>query len=130
MRRATTAASSWRARTSSSGTTPATNRSYLLGDQLGREASSMAGIVRPRAFCLAWSVLHKVGRSVRGRPDDSAMAQNFLACDREQAILLPPDLRDWLPKNHLAWFVIDAVEQVDLRAFYATYRADGHGRAA
>src|SRR5919206_598768 len=58
------------------------------------------------------------------------MAQNFLACDREQELLLPPSLREWLPENHLAWFVIDAVAQVDLTAFYAAYRADGHGRAA
>jgi len=32
------------------------------------------------------------------------MAQNFLACDRDQPLLLPPDLRDWLPADHLAWF--------------------------
>ena len=38
--------------------------------------------------------------------------------------------RDWLPADHLAWFVIDAVAQMDLGAFYAAYRADGHGRAA
>jgi transposase len=56
--------------------------------------------------------------------------QNFLTCDREQAMLLPPSLRDWLPADHLAWFVLDAVEQIDLAAFYAAYRADGHGRAA
>jgi transposase len=56
--------------------------------------------------------------------------QNFLACDREQALLLAPSLRDWLPAEHLAWFVLDAVEQIDLTAFYAAYRADGHGRAA
>jgi hypothetical protein len=37
------------------------------------------------------------------------MGQNFLACDREQAFLLPPDARDWLPEGHFAWFVIDAV---------------------
>ena len=37
------------------------------------------------------------------------MPQNFLACDREQSFLLPPDVREWLPENHLAWFVIDAV---------------------
>jgi len=43
---------------------------------------------------------------------------------------LPPDVRDWLPADHLAWFVIDAVAQMDLSAFYAAYRADGHGRAA
>src|SRR3954451_14193015 len=58
------------------------------------------------------------------------MAQNFLACDREQELLLPPSLREWLPEGHLAWFVIEAVAQLDLSAFYAGYRADGHGRAA
>jgi transposase len=58
------------------------------------------------------------------------MPQNFLACDREQELLLPPSLREWLPEDHLAWFVIDAVAQLDLAAFYAAYRADGHGRAA
>ena len=58
------------------------------------------------------------------------MAQNFLACDREQSFSLPPDVRDWLPENHLAWFVIDAVGVIDTSQFYAAYRADGHGRAA
>src|SRR5918999_996767 len=58
------------------------------------------------------------------------MAQNFLACDREQELLLPPSLREWLPEGHLAWFVIDAVAEMDLTAFYAAYREDGHGRAA
>ena len=50
--------------------------------------------------------------------------------DREQPLLLPPDLREWLPADHLVWFVIDAVEQFDLGGFYAAYRADGHGRPA
>jgi len=58
------------------------------------------------------------------------MAQNFVACDRDQELLLPPSLREWLPEGHLAWFVIDAVAQLDLSAFYGAYRADGHGRAA
>jgi transposase len=58
------------------------------------------------------------------------MAQNFLPCDREQVFLMPPNLREWLPENHLAWFVIDAVDAMDLSAFYAAYRQDGHGRAA
>ena len=43
---------------------------------------------------------------------------------------MPPDVRDWLPVNHLAWFVIDAVAVMDLDAFYCAYRADGHGRPA
>jgi hypothetical protein len=42
--------------------------------------------------------------------------------------LLPPSLRDWLSgwlaEDHLAWFVIEAVGRLDLRAFYAAYRAD------
>src|SRR3954471_24495012 len=58
------------------------------------------------------------------------MAQNFLACDREQELLLAPSLRDWLPEGHLAWFVIDAVVALDLRPFYAVYRDNGQGRAA
>jgi transposase len=58
------------------------------------------------------------------------MGQNFLAADREQAFLLPPDVRDWLPEAHFAWFVLDAVAQMDLGVFYGAYRQDGHGRAA
>jgi transposase len=58
------------------------------------------------------------------------MPRNFLACDREQSFLLPPDVREWLPEEHLAWFVLDAVGVMDTAAFYAVYREDGHGRAA
>jgi transposase len=58
------------------------------------------------------------------------VAQNFLPRDRDQPLLLPPDLRDWLPEDHFAWFVIEAIEELDLASFYAAYRADGHGAAA
>lgn len=58
------------------------------------------------------------------------MAQNFLPCDRDQELLLPPSLREWLPEDHLAWFVLDAVDEIDLSAFYGAYREDGWGRAA
>ena len=58
------------------------------------------------------------------------MSQNFIESRREQGFLFPPDVREWLPEDHLAWFVIEAVAQMDLGAFYAAYRADGHGRAA
>jgi transposase len=56
------------------------------------------------------------------------MAQRFVACDREQSFLMPPDVREWLPPRHLAWFVIDAVGGMNLDAFYAAYRADGRSR--
>src|ERR671931_2965794 len=58
------------------------------------------------------------------------MAQNFLSCDREQDFLLPPSVREWLPAGHLAWFLLDVVERLDLGAFYSAYRADGSGRPA
>lgn len=58
------------------------------------------------------------------------MAQNFIACDREQVLLLPPDLREWLPAGHLARFVIETVEQLDLVGIYSYYRRDGRGRPA
>lgn len=45
-------------------------------------------------------------------------------------MLLPADLREWLADDHLAWFVLDAVSEMNLEPFFATYRDDGHGRAA
>jgi transposase len=58
------------------------------------------------------------------------VAFNFVACDRDQELLLPPSLREWLADDHLAWFVLDAVDAIDLGAFYSEYRDDGWGRAA
>lgn len=58
------------------------------------------------------------------------MPQNFIACDREQELLLPSNLREWLPPEHLAWFVLSTTDELDLSAFYGGYRHDGHGRAA
>jgi hypothetical protein len=36
--------------------------------------------------------------------------------------LTPADVREWLPEGHLAWFVIDAMAEMDLSAFYSAYR--------
>jgi transposase len=58
------------------------------------------------------------------------MAQNFIACDRGQVFLMPPSLTDWVPEDHLVWTVIGAVEQMNLDAFYGSYRANGQGKAA
>jgi transposase len=58
------------------------------------------------------------------------MAYNFLRSDHDQPFLLPPDLRDWLPADHLAWFVRDVADQLDLEPFLRAYRADGHGHPA
>jgi transposase len=46
----------------------------------------------------------------------------------EQDLLLPPSLRDWLPENHLAYFVGDVVDQLDLTAIYAVYKKELRGQ--
>src|SRR5215207_11703421 len=58
------------------------------------------------------------------------MGQRFIACDRDQSFLMPPDVREWLAPGHLAWFVLDAVSAMDLEAFYGAYRRDGRSRPA
>ena len=58
------------------------------------------------------------------------MGYNFRPVERDQQFLMPPSLRDWLPEDDLAWVVLDAVDQFDLAAVRARYRADGHGAAA
>ena len=58
------------------------------------------------------------------------MGYNFLPVDRRQDFLMPPSLADWLPADHLVWFVIEAVGQMDLSAFIEVHRQDGWGRAA
>jgi transposase len=50
--------------------------------------------------------------------------QKFKPCNRDQMFLLPPSLEEWLPENHLAFFIIDVVEKLDLAAIYASYRGD------
>ncbi len=50
---------------------------------------------------------------------------NFVDFDRDQAFLLPPDLRDWIPEDDLAHFVIEAVERVEMSAFKVNHRGTG-----
>jgi transposase len=58
------------------------------------------------------------------------MPQNFLYPQRDQPLLLPVDMREWLPEDDLVFVVLDAVAALDLGEFRGRYRADGHGRAA
>ena len=44
--------------------------------------------------------------------------------------LLPPNISEWVRKEHLVWFVIDAVGQMDISGFYGVYREDGKGGSA
>jgi transposase len=56
--------------------------------------------------------------------------QNFLYPQRDQPMLLPVDMREWLPEDDLVYVVLDGVAALDLGGFRRRYRADGHGRAA
>jgi transposase len=56
--------------------------------------------------------------------------QNFLSPQRDQPLLLPVDMREWLSEDDLVFVVLDAVAALDLAAFRRRYRSDGHGRAA
>ena len=58
------------------------------------------------------------------------MGYNFRPVERDQQYLMPVSLRDWLPPDDLAWFVLDAVGQLDLAPIYARYRTDGWGAPA
>jgi len=55
------------------------------------------------------------------------MAYNFFPVNRDQMYLFPPSLKDWVPEGDLSWFILDAVDEMDLRAFYEGYRLDGLG---
>ncbi len=61
--------------------------------------------------------------------DEEFMAINVREVERDQLWLMPPSVRDWLPEDHLAWFVLDVVAELDLAEFYAAYREDGRGGA-
>ena len=53
------------------------------------------------------------------------MAERFVNLDRETPLLLPPDMREWVPQDDMVHFVIEAVEGVDLSAFRTNWRGTG-----
>lgn len=59
------------------------------------------------------------------------MSKRFRTCDLNQVFLLPPSLQDWLPENHLARFIAEVTNELDLSKIMAVYgRRDGRGMAA
>ncbi|MEO7271574.1 MAG: IS1182 family transposase [Vicinamibacterales bacterium] len=55
------------------------------------------------------------------------MAKTFRSYVPEQDLLLPPSLRDWLPEGHLAFFVSDLIDQLDLSGITAGYEEEARG---
>ena len=59
------------------------------------------------------------------------MNKRFRVCDLDQPFLLPPSLQEWLPQNHLARFLAEVMDELDLSALYRQYeRRDGRGLSA
>jgi transposase len=53
------------------------------------------------------------------------MPTSFLPYEPNQTFLLPPSPSEWLPENHLVYFISDIIDRLDLQKFYARYEGDG-----
>ena len=58
------------------------------------------------------------------------MGSGFAPYEPDQALLLPPSLRDWLPDDHLCYFIADTVDQLDIAPITSAYRRSGSGNVA
>src|ERR1700682_4488621 len=58
------------------------------------------------------------------------MAYGYVAVDRDQRFLLPPDVREWLPAGHLVWLVLEVVARIDTSVLHARHPNVGVGRRA
>jgi transposase len=58
-----------------------------------------------------------------------SVARDYRPVLRDQVFLLPLDMRDWLPEDHLVWFVLDVIETLDVSAFEKPRRRGGVGAA-
>ena len=56
------------------------------------------------------------------------MARSYRPVIRDQEFLLPPNMADWLPEDHLVWFVLDVVDRLETAGFHASRRTGGVGR--
>jgi transposase len=57
------------------------------------------------------------------------VAKSYRPVQRDQPFLLPPDMRDWLPADHVVWFLLETVEALDTSAFHIRRRMGGVGAA-
>lgn len=76
--------------------------------------------------CCRMRVIDRCPRPVLGQ---WLMAKSYRPVLRDQPFLLPPDMRDWLPADHLVWFLLDAVEALDTSEFDLSRRRGGVGAA-
>jgi transposase len=58
------------------------------------------------------------------------VAKSYRPVVRDQPFLLPPDMREWLPADHVVWFLLETVEALDTAAFHTHRRVGGVGAAS
>ncbi len=56
------------------------------------------------------------------------MAKGYVPVDRDQQFLVPPDMREWLPKGHLVWWLLEVVERMDTKELHRQRRRGAQGR--
>ena len=54
------------------------------------------------------------------------MSARFVDVDRETPMLLPPDLRDWVPEDDLVHFILEAVQRLPSEDFQVNHRGSGN----
>jgi transposase len=92
-----------------------------------REWDTRAG-TEPVAFS-AWRCREvRAGRAM-GRLDGQ-VAKQFLWAQRDQPFLLPVDMRDWLPSDHVVWVLLEVIDHLDVSGLEARYALGGAGRRA
>src|SRR6201987_4104531 len=72
----------------------------------------------------ATGLLGRIARSILIRCLGSAMS-NFRQIDRESGFLMPPSVDEWLPERHLARFIVEVIEGLDVRSMSGSYRGSG-----
>ena len=55
--------------------------------------------------------------------------RTFRPFERDQMLLMPPSLKEWLPEGHLAHFVVDVVDKLDLDDLLSSYGGCARGNA-
>jgi hypothetical protein len=61
---------------------------------------------------------------------DGQVAKQFLWADRDQPFLLPVDMREWLPDDHVVWVLLAVIDRLDVSSLEARYALGGAGRRA
>ena len=103
----------------------------VLVPACGQSATGPAGTLDRMGRCEAVAKSCGVVAGVLvGGSRELAMAGSYRPVSRDQQFLLPVDMGEWLPDDHLAWFLIDVVAELDTSAFHADRVLGGRGRAA